>query len=276
MKATLAGAFLVALAACADLVQPTGDAHRGAPRPGDVFKDCAECPEMVVVPAGSFVMGSPASEAGRIGAEGPTHPVTIARPFAVDRYEVTFAEWDACVAGRGCNGYRPDDRGRDRGRRPVVWVSWDDARAYVAWLTRRTGKPYRLLTEAEWEYAARAGTTTPWSCGARERCLGSVAWHWYNQELRTQLVGGKAANAFGLFDMHGNVWEWVVDCWHDSYAGAPEDGSAWMAGGDCRQGIPRGGSWLSHPWDVRSAARGTVSTSYRDFFNGFRIARRLD
>ena len=133
-------------------------------KPKDMFKECANCPEMVVVPAGSFTMGSPTSEPERSAEEGPQHMVTIARPFAVGRFEVTFDEWDACVADGGCNGYKPSDEGWGRGRRPVINVSWDDAKAYVAWLSKKTGKSYRLLSGAEYEYAMRAGTQTayPW------------------------------------------------------------------------------------------------------------------
>ncbi|MBM3540084.1 MAG: formylglycine-generating enzyme family protein, partial [Alphaproteobacteria bacterium] len=201
--------------------------------PGSSFRDCAECPEMVVVPAGSFTMGSPAGEAGRDADEGPQRVVTIARAFAVGKFEVTFDQWDACTAGGGCDRYRPGDVGWGRGSRPVINVSWTDAKAYVEWLGRKAGKSYRLLSEAEWEYAARAGTTTAWSCGSSESCLAAAGWHYGNSGGRTQAVGTKSANAFGLHDMHGNVWEWVEDCWHDSYAGAPSDGSAWTTGGDC-------------------------------------------
>jgi formylglycine-generating enzyme required for sulfatase activity len=130
-----------------------------------VFKECENCPEMVVVPSGSFTMGSPASEEGRGNEEGPQHSVTLAKPFAVGRFAVTFDEWDACVADGGCNGHRPDDKGWGRGRQPVINVSWADAKAYVAWLSRKTGKPYRLLSEAEREYVTRAGTTTPFWWG---------------------------------------------------------------------------------------------------------------
>ena len=213
--------------------------------PGRVFRDCDECPEMVVVPAGSFMMGSPASEAGRDADEGPQHRVTIARPFAVGKFEVTFAEWDACVAAGGCKHMPGDERG-GRGKRPVTNVSWDNiTKEYLPWLSPRTGKAYRLLTEAEWEYAARAGTTTRYAFGDTisksqaqysESILGSAG--------RTVEAGSFPANRFGLHDMHGNVWEWVQDCWNGSYNGAPSDGSAWTTR-DCSLRVLRGGSWVS-------------------------------
>src|SRR5262249_37660295 len=130
-------------------------------QPKDSFKECGACPEMVVMPAGSFMMGSPANEAKREGDEGPQHRVSFAKAFAVGRFAVTFDEWDACVADRGCSGYRPSDQNWGRGRRPVIHVSWDDAQAYVSWVSRKTGKTYRLLSEAEREYVTRAGTSTP-------------------------------------------------------------------------------------------------------------------
>ena len=205
--------------------------------PVSTFRDCDQCPEMVVIPEGRFRMGD-LSGAGD-SDEKPVHDVTIASPFAVGKYEVTFAEWDACVAAVGCL-HRPAGIGRSRGTRPVIKVSWDDTQAYVRWLTRKTGKPYRLLSEAEWEYVARAGTTTKYwwgneadhahaNYGIDTCCGGAVAsadrWKY------TSPVGSFAANAFGLFDTVGNVREWVVDCWHDSYQGAPNDGSAWAGGG---------------------------------------------
>src|SRR5581483_5673855 len=187
--------------------------------PGRVFRDCAGCPEMVVLPAGEFMMGSPESERGRNKDEGPQHKVTIAQPFAVGKFEVTFAEWDACVADSGCT-HKPGDESWGRGRRPVINVSWDDAKQYVAWLSKKSGKPYRLLTEAEWEYAARATTratdpSVPFSTGYTINykqanydanfIYGKSPQGVYRQ--KTLDVGSLPRNAFGLHDMHGNVWE---------------------------------------------------------------------
>jgi formylglycine-generating enzyme required for sulfatase activity len=251
------------------------------------FRDCDVCPEMVVVPAGKFKMGSPPGEEGRSDDEGPRHPVEIAKAFAVGRYEVTFEEWDACVAGGGCDGYRPDDMGWGRDRRPVINVSWRHAKAYVTWLGKKTGKPYRLLTEAEWEYAARAGTTTPFHFGATitpEQAnyygidrYGTGPRGLYRQ--KTVPVGSFPANGFGLYDMHGNVWEWVEDVWHDSYDGAPTDGFAWTdreKQDSTRNRVYRGGSWRDEPRDLRSAARNNWPVYYTHPFQGFRVARTLD
>ncbi len=243
-----------------------------APRPGEKFRDCAECPEMVVVPAGSFEMGSPQSEEGRDGDEGPAHRVTIAQPFAVGVYEVTLAEWEACAAEGGCGGYRPDDEGWGRGERPVIGVNWDDAQAYVSWLSGKTGKEYRLLSEAEWEYAARAGTVTRYSFG--DNITPSQANYEDSGHRQTVPVGSYRPNGFGLYDMHGNVSEWVQDCWHDSYEGAPRDGSAWESG-DCSDRVLRGGSWSVNSWDRRSADRDWDNTGFRYYNFGFRVARTL-
>jgi formylglycine-generating enzyme required for sulfatase activity len=230
---------------------------------------------MVVVPAGSFTMGSPASEAGRTNDEGPHRTVTIRQPFALGKFEVTFAEWEACVAHGGCPGNRsPGDGGWGKGQQPVINVSWDDAKQYVAWLSKKTGKSYRLLTEAEWEYAARAGGGGRWTFGDDEWRLVEYGWYSANSGIATQPVGGKAANAFGLHDMHGNVWEWVEDCWHDSYNGAPSDGAAWTTA--CTDGsrrVLRGGSWELSPQNLRSALRFWNSTDFRDFNLGFRVGR---
>jgi formylglycine-generating enzyme required for sulfatase activity len=239
---------------------------------------------MVVVPPGSFMMGSPVSEKLRASDEGPQHRVTIPKAFAVGKYEVTFDEWDACVAAGGCNGYRPKDKLWGRGNRPVIHVSWDDAKAYVNWLSRKTGKRYRLLSESEWEYAARAGTITPFNTGRKittdqanfdgNYTYGGSAKG--ENRKKTLPVGSFPANGFGLHDLHGNVWEWVEDCWHESYAGAPSDGSAWTSGGDCGQRVLRGGSSHYEPRVLRSAFRHKSGTSSHYYLSGIRVARTLD
>ena len=216
-------------------------------QPGDYFKDCDDCPGMVVVPSGSFMMGSSDNEQGRDSDEGPRHLVKIDEPFAVGRFEVTFDEWDACVADGGCRGYEDEDWGR--GKRPVINVSWEDAQAYVAWLSQATGEEYRLLAEAEWEYAARADTATRYWWG--DEITPEYANYEESGYHRTTEVDSYPANPWGLYNMHGNVWEWVEDCWNDSYKGAPSDGRAWTTG-DCGRRLVRGGSWFSDPKSLRS------------------------
>ena len=272
---------------------PAEPAEKAAMEPGTVFSDCLRCPEMVVVPAGSFMMGSPASEEGRWDDEGPRHRVIIGTPFAAGVYEVTFAEWDACVAAGGCGGYRPEDEGWGRENRPVINVSWEDAREYVRWLSRETGEEYRLLTEAEWEYVARAGTSTAWYWGASE---SGQCWHGNGYDrtghadlelpwaaascsdgyVHTAPVGLFKPNGFGLYDVLGNVWEWTQDCWNESYSGAPADGSAWSSG-DCSRRVFRGGSFYGRPRFLRSAGRNWSSAGIRDnYLGGFRIARTMN
>jgi formylglycine-generating enzyme required for sulfatase activity len=260
---------------------PAVGAYPSTRRPGETFRDCAECPEMVVIPAGSFTMGSPASEEGRDDNEGPQHRVTIPRPFALGKYEVTFAEWDACVREGGCS-HRPSDQGWGRGNRPVINVSWEDARQYGRWLGRKTGHEYRLPSEAEWEYAARAGTTTPFHFGrmispSQANYDGNYSYNngpkgAYRQQ--TIAVGSFPANAFGLHDVHGNVWEWVKDCWNGSYRGTPTDGVAWTTE-QCAGRVLRGGSWYDNPRNVRSADRVRDDSGDRDNILGFRLARTL-
>ena len=225
----------------------------------------------------------------------PVHDVTIPQAFAVSKYEVTFEEWDACVAGGGCEGWsmhehradlrwgpvHPDDEGWGRGNRPVINVSWDHTHAYVEWLSQQTGQTYRLLTEAEWEYVARAGSQTAYSWGDdsgtnRANCYDDRCG---DQWEYTAPVGSFPANAFGVHDMHGNVWEWVEDCWNYSYAGAPSDGSAWTSG-ECppktQRRVIRGGSWGSDTELLRSASRYYGWTNFEaQSYLGFRVARTL-
>ncbi len=235
-------------------VQPAVGVH--PPPPGDEFRDCEGCPLMVVVPAGSFLMGAPTSEEGRTDDEGPQHTVTIDEPFAVGKYEVTFDEWDACVADGGCSE-KPHDQGWGRGDRPVINVSSNNAKEYVDWLKKKTGKLYHLPSEAQWEYAARAGTSTPFWTGPtistdQANYDGSYTYgpgQKGEYRKRTTPVDTFAANPWGLHDMHGNVWEWVEDCWNESYSGAPKDGSPLGCSGDCGAGCCAGapGSTSSVP-----------------------------
>jgi formylglycine-generating enzyme required for sulfatase activity len=245
---------------------------------GDHFKECdRDCPEMIVVPAGQFMMGSPVNEKGRLPNEGPQHLVTIARRFAVSKFLVTFDDWDACVLVSGCpREGGANDNSWGRGDRPVINVNWDDAQVYVQWLSKMTGKAYRLLSEAEWEYAARARTTTAFYWGDE---LGENNANCYTcrskwSQLRTSPVGSFEPNAFGLYDMAGNVWQWVQDCYNQDYNGAPTDGFAW-ATGDCARRVVRGASWGYYPVDPRSAYRFGDKMDDRNFTTGFRVARAL-
>src|SRR5262249_48579464 len=258
---------------------PLTVAEERALRPKDSFKECAECPEMVVVPAGSFMMGLSAPEIAALKKEspndpfdneGPQHRVTFARQFGVGRYEVTFAEWDACVAEGGCR-HNPDDAGMGRGRRPVINVSWNDVtQQYLPWLLRQTGRTYGLLTEAEWEYGARAGTTTRYAFG--DTIKASQAQF---QAGESAIVGSFQPNNFGLYDMHGNVTEWVQDCWVANYNSAPTDGSA-QNNGDCLSRDYRNGAVGDTPRCLCSAARGGgLAPATRVGPLGFRVGRTL-
>ena len=230
-------------------------------------------PEMVVIPSGSFQMGC-VSGKDCLPWEKPVHEVKI-DSFALSKYEVTFEEFDAFLRATQHRKFLTDDSGWGRGRRPVVQVTWYDASAYAAWLSSQTDKRYRLPTEAEWEYAARAGTETMYSWGNdidvnRANCDG-CAGQWDN--AKTAPVGSFEANSWGLHDMHGNVMEWVQDCWNESYEGAPTDGSAWRSG-NCSERVVRGGAWLSYPRYLRSSYRSRISIDYRYSNNiGFRVAR---
>ena len=289
---------------------------------GEVFRDCPACPEMVVIPAGTFMMGSPASEEGRDDDEDPRHEVSLRSPFALGRYEVTRAEYAAFVSATshdmpgGCDVLDHDaDNGSTRrsrdenaswrspgfaqeGTHPTVCVNWWDAQAFVGWLSRETGQAYRLPSEAEWEYATRAGwITRRWWGADTQQCEyanGADATH--EQEVlrrfsdvdwngpvectdgsaRTAPVGSFSPNAFGLHDVLGNVWEWVEDCWHGDYSGAPSDGTAWKRGGNCGRHMARGGSWSNTPRILRSANRNWFTAGSRRDDTGFRVSRTLD
>jgi len=221
--------------------------------------------------------------------ENPIHDVRIEYKFSVGKYEVTFEEWDACVSDGGCGGHRPSDAGWGRGDRPVINVTWYDAKQYVSWLSSKTGLPYRLLSESEWEYVARSGNGTKYSYGNGESALctygngadRSSNFGWKNASCddgygqRTAPVGRFSANGFGLYDVHGNVWEWVEDCGFNNYTGAPADGSAWTAGGKCSQRILRGGSWDDAPRILRAAVRLELDNVAQVNYLGLRVARTL-
>jgi len=287
---------------------------RTVQRPGSVFQDCPECPRMVVVAAGEFLMGSPAGEAGRGLDEGPQRQVAIAQPFALGRSEVTVGEFRRFVEetgykteaerdtrAQGCSGFiytspQSFTTWRSPGltqadSHPALCVSWNDARAYTQWLSKKTGRRYRLPSEAEWEYAARAGAGSSryWGEDPVQACrFANVADQSRFQTLGfgqkhectdghyfTAPAGGYAPNLFGLYDMIGNVWEWTDDCWNASYAGAPADGAAWLRG-DCSQRVVRGGSWSTAPRFARSATRYKNPADFRDNLTGFRVARTLE
>ncbi|HVV32427.1 MAG TPA: SUMF1/EgtB/PvdO family nonheme iron enzyme [Vitreimonas sp.] len=238
--------------------------------PGQVIQDCTSCPEVVVAPGGLFQMGSATTEAGRGRDEGPQHEVSIT-PFAIGKYEVTFQQWDACLAGGGCNGFSPPDHGWGRGNHPVVGVSWNDVQAYLEWLNKQTdGHHYRLASEAEWEYAARAGET------------GAFAFHPYLTTAKatyrvaaTTAVGSHDANAFGLYDAYGNVAEWVQDCYVANYTGAPIDGSA-VSPERCTRRVYRGGAYSDQSAALRSAVRKSAPPTLRLPTLGFRVVRDLN
>jgi formylglycine-generating enzyme required for sulfatase activity len=233
---------------------------------GPVFRDCADCPEMIPLSGGAFFLGSPWLENGRTPREGPRRLVHL-DAFAAGRFEVTFAEYDACEADGGC-AQRPEDRTWGRGRRPVINVSWEDAQSYVRWLSEKTGQRYRLLTEAEWEYAARAGTQTPFWTGATIAVAQAQSC-----AEKTIEVGGFPANRFGLYDTAGNVWEWVQDCYEDSYSGASTNRSASETSA-CYRRVLRGGSWDgSDAQYLRSAYRYGDGPAGRNDSVGFRVAR---
>jgi formylglycine-generating enzyme required for sulfatase activity len=230
-------------------------------RPGQIFKDCPDCPEMVVIPAGSFEMGS---NSGNID-EQPVHRVMIGKALAIGKTEVTQGQWRAIM------GSNPSQFTACGDICPVEKVSWSDAQDYVRRLSQKTGQTYRLPSEAEWEYACRAGGTHTY-CGSNN--VESVGWCARNSSSNTHAVTVKQANAWGLYDMSGNVWEWTQDCWNASYSGAPVDGSSWTSG-DCSVRVVRGGSWFDVPRNLQSALRLRSTTDGRNDLLGFRLAKTL-
>jgi formylglycine-generating enzyme required for sulfatase activity len=247
-------------AAAAPAAPPPSVPTLRVPRLGEVFKDCAECPEMVAIPAGRFLMGSARFEANSHRDEGPQRWVNVPR-LAIGRFEVTQSQWQAFM------GSNPSFFRACGPSCPVENVSWNDAQEFLRRLSQKTGHEYRLPSEAEWEYAARSGTTTAYPWGDQFESGRS------NNGVRTVPVGGYPANAFGLHDMHGNVWEWVQEAWHQDYTGAPIDGSAWVTDGDPSRRVLRGGSWYGTPRDLRSASRIRLTPSIRDSNAGFRVVR---
>jgi formylglycine-generating enzyme required for sulfatase activity len=237
---------------------------------------------MVVVPTGNFIMGSTQSEPERSFDEAQVR-VSIAAPFAVGKYAVTFDEWDACVADGGCNGFKPADQGWGRDKHPVINVNWEDAKAYTAWLSHKTGKAYRLPSEAEREYVTRAGTTTPfwWGSSITPQQANYDGTYGYEggtkgeYRQKTVPVDSLWPNLWGLYNVHGNVWEWTEDCWNDANTGNPGDGSA-RTSGDCSRRVVRGGSWASYPRSLRSAFRARSIAVYRNTYQGAPLARILD
>ena len=261
----------------ASLLIALRDLERWPPQPGETFIDCPRCPPMVVIPEGEFMMGSPPDELMRVPNEGPQHRVSISR-FALARTEVTFEQYRHCVEADACS-YLPRDEGWGQGDRPVINVSMEDAGAYVRWLSDVTGRRYRLPSEAEWEYAARGGTTTRFYTG---NCLSAQQANFDarrpasdcpegNRLGKTLPVASFPPNPFGLYDMHGNVREWTLDCWNPDYTGAPDDGSAWIEG-DCSRAVLRGGAWRNAEGRLRSASRTRPSGAFHNDHTGFRPA----
>ena len=266
----MAGAGLVARRNTPPEAKPAN-----APAPGLPRKDN---PEMVTLRPGRFLMGAAEGEDGASEDEYPQHEVVIDYRLAIGKYPVTFAQWDTALEA-GAKLPRPDDQGWGRGERPVINVSWEDAQAYIAWLNEAlglTGRPdaYRLPSEAEWEYACRAGAQTRFSFGDEDRRLGDHAWFSGNAGGKTHPVGRKKPNSFSLYDMHGNVSEWCADTWHENYEGAPSDGLA-RKGGDASPRVLRGGSWKSVQLFLRSADRYKARTTFSVQGIGFRLARTV-
>lgn len=255
--------------------------------PGPVaWRDCADTPELIRLQGGRFLMGEQSNTG--TAYERPLREVTVGE-YAIGKYEVSFDEWDQCYHAGAC-AKQVDDEGWGRGKRPVINVSWVDAQQYVHWLSEKTGRKYRLLSEAEWEYAARAGTSTrySWGDGAEWACSNANVldltgfaqhpnWRWLascdDGHAHTAPVGSFPANPWGIHDINGNVWEWVQDCWHNDYTGAPATGAAWISDGECEKRVNRGGGWGNNPRSMRSASRDADNAESYSNAMGFRVAR---
>ncbi|MGC5702145.1 formylglycine-generating enzyme family protein [Pseudomonas sp. NFXW11] len=260
------------------------------PQPGKVFKDCKDCPEMVVLPAGTFTMGTPEDEVGREPDEGPMHEVTFAKPFAMSRFQITAAEWDSYLRqtgvkipdgdarpGRECIASKP--RYAQGPRQPAVCMNFPEVQAYVAWLSQKTGHSYQMVSESQREYAARAGSSGPFPFPFDESKDYSIAKHANTYGPAdgysySSPVGSYPPNAFGMYDMHGNVYEWIADCEHPNYVGAPSDGSAWVEAG-CESLQIRGNDWGEAPVFSRSGNRNSIYPNARGDWIGFRVVRAL-
>lgn len=285
----------LALAALFGALLPSAVEAAAPPAPGQVFKDCRDCPEMVVLPSGSFIMGTPDDEVGRQPDEGPMHEVTFSKPFALSRFTVTAGEWAVYLResgytmpdgdarpGRECIAGKP--RYPMSPRQPAVCLTWHEAQSYIAWLSKKTGKAYRMPSESVREYAARAGSKGPFPFPFDEGKEYSIAKHanTYGPEdgfSYTAPVGSFPPNAFGLYDMHGNVYEWLADILHENYVGAPTDGSAWTdppnPDDDCDYRAMRGNDWTEAPIFSRSGNRNDRCSKTAGDWLGFRVMRDL-
>lgn len=282
LTSAILAVFAVWLAASAALAQTAQSAPPPAAsmKPGTAFKDCDACPEMVVVPAGIYIMGLGAKRR----RDGPPHRVNIKRPFAIGRFEVTFREWFACLAEKGC-AHAPDDHKWGQIKRPVINVTWHQAQNYIKWLSRKTGQRYRMPSEAEWEYVHRAGTTTKYwwgddvgtkqancrDCESRVCCTAkdhSCCSH------GTTPIGSFPPNAFGVYDTAGNVFEWTADCWNPDHKGAPKDAAA-RTTGDCNNRVIRGGSFYYFSKVAQAAYRAKNPPGVKSYWLGFRVVREL-
>ena len=279
---------LALTALCAALLPNLAEA--ATPQPGKVFKDCKDCPEIVVLPAGTFTMGTPDDEVGREPDEGPMHAVTFAKPFAMSRFQITAGEWDSYIRqtgvkiadgdtrpGRECIASKP--RYPQSPRQPAVCMDMDDIKHYVAWLSKKTGQPYHMVSEAQREYAARAGSSGPFPFPFDEGKGYSIAEHANTYGPAdgysfSSPAGSYPPNAFGMYDMHGNVYERVADCEHPNYVGAPTDGSAWVEP-NCESYQIRGNDWGEAPVFSRSGNRNNIYPQTRGDWIGFRVVRDL-